>query len=141
MMNIVTTCDKIRHQLTLNSEISEIHFCLNFESQINHGKSLAEKVSSGHWSFETKIDRAMFSDNAIRYCQYLRFPKTIFSCHICGKKTEFRRASEKHINANHKIKCAVVGCPKLFWKPTANNEHRYRQAIIRHHHAKHFCSD
>jgi len=67
--------------------------------------------------------------------------KPIFSCHICGKKTESRRALEKHINAHHKIKCAVVGCPKLFWKPTANNEHRYRQAIIRHHHAKHFCSD
>ena len=35
-------------------------FYLTSESQKNHGKSLVEKVSSGDWSFETKIDRAMF---------------------------------------------------------------------------------
>ena len=65
-------------------------------------------------------------------------PKSV--CHICGKKTESRRSLETHINAHHKIKCLAVGCSKLFWKPTPNNECRYRQAVLRHNFAKHFCS-
>ena len=58
-------------------------------------------------------------------------------CHICGKKNDSRRQMEKHVNSEHKIKCSVKGCPKLFFKPTDKNQERYLIAVENHHAAKH----
>ena len=64
-------------------------------------------------------------------------PKPKFECKICGKKADFRKELERHTNTVHKTACSVKGCKKLFWKPNPKFEHRFLEAIARHHADKH----